>query len=122
MGKYRTEIKVVDNSAQVLAQLKGNKKVALTAMGIKAVGLTIRKMQNGYGKPIYKTGDLQRSISSAVNNSHKDTVDVGSGIEYAPLVHEGTSRMAGRPFLRDALNEGSEALQNIAAAYLKQGF
>lgn len=123
MGKYRTEIKVVDNSAQVLAQLKGNKKVALTAMGIKAVWLTIRKMQNGYGKPIYKTGDLQRSISSAVNNSHEDTVDVGSeDIEYAPLVHEGTSRMAGRPYLRDALTEGKDGLQNIAAAYLKQGF
>lgn len=116
------QVKFTNNSTQVMAQLKDNKKAALTAMGIKAVGLTVAQMEHGYGKPIRKTGTLMGSISSKVGNSGKDTVDVGSGIEYAPLVHEGTSRMAGRPYLRDALTEGKEALQNIAAAYLKQGF
>lgn len=115
------QVKFTNNSTQVMAQLKDNKKAALTAMGIKAVGLTVAQMEHGYGKPIRKTGTLMGSISSKVKIS-KSAVDVGSSIEYAPLVHEGTSRMTGRPYLRDALTEGKEALQNIAAAYLKQGF
>ena len=111
-----------DNSGRLLAQLQGNTKAALTAMGGKAVGLTVQKMQSGYGRPIWRTGDLSRSIAYEVENSGKNTVDVGSDIEYAPFVHEGTSRMAGRPFLRDALEEGAEALEQVCAAYLKQGF
>lgn len=117
-----TQVKFTDNSAKVLAMIENNKKAALTAMGIKAVGLTVQKMQNGYGAPIRKTGMLMSSISSEVENSGKDTVDVGSNVEYAPFVHEGTSRMAGRPYLRDAIMEGKTQLQAVTEAYLKQGF
>lgn len=110
-----------DNSGRLLAQMQGNARRALTAMGTKAVGLTVQKMQSGYGKPIRRTGDLMRSIAYEVENSGKNTVDVGSNLEYAPFVHEGTSRMAGRPYLRDALKDGSDDLEQVCAAYLRQG-
>ena len=45
-----------DNSGRLLAKMKGNAFRALTAMGTKAVGLTVQKMQSGYGKPIRRTG------------------------------------------------------------------
>ena len=115
------KVTLTDNSAQVLAKLSANKSAALQAMGVKAVGLTVQKMQSGYGRPIRRTGDLMRSIAYEVENSEKNTVDVGSNLEYAPFVHEGTSRMAGRPYLRDALQDGSDDLEKVCAAYLRQG-
>lgn len=45
------------------------------------------------------TGRLQGSIQYEVKEN--DGM-VGTNVEYAPYVHEGTSRMRGRPFLRDA--------------------
>ena len=71
-----------DNSGRLLAQMQGNARRALTAMGTKAVGLTVQKMESGYGKPIRRTGDLMRSITYEVENSGKNTVDVGSNLEY----------------------------------------
>lgn len=119
-------VKVVlkDNSDQVLAQLEGNKKAALNAMGIKSVNLILRQMRQGYGKPIRQTGDLMRDVSYEVENSGKSTVDVGNTLKYGPYVHEGTYKMAARPYIRDALTgEGhKKQLQDVAAAALKVGF
>lgn len=113
-----------DNSDKILTQLDGNKKAALEAMGIKAVNLILRQMQQGYGKPIRKTGDLQRDVSYEVENSGPNTVDVGNTLEYGPFVHEGTYKMAARPYIRDALTGDSpqEQLQKVAEAALKNGF
>jgi hypothetical protein len=111
-----------DNSGQVKTQMSGNVKAALAAMGIEAVGLTVRQMQDGYGAPIWQTGDLQRNVNSAPQNSSPDTVDVGNSLTYAPFVHEGTSRMAGRPYLKDAIMNGKDRLQKVAENELKKGF
>ena len=111
-----------DNSGRLLAKMQGNARRALTAMGTKAVGLTVQKMQSGYGKPIRRTGDLMRSITYEVENSGKNTVDVGNTLEYGKYVHDGTYKMRGRPYIRDALNEGGTALQNVAANALRDGF
>lgn len=46
-----------DNSGRLLAKMQGNARRALTAMGTKAVGLTVQKMQSGYGRPIRRTGE-----------------------------------------------------------------
>lgn len=111
-----------DNTETVQAQMQGNKLRALTAMGLKAVQLTVERMESGYGKPIRQTGSLMRDVSSEVENSAPGTVDVGSGLEYATFVHEGTYKMAARPYLRDALNGGTSELSETAAEYLKEGF
>lgn len=116
------EIRFTDNSAAVLSRVSGNVRAALTAMGVKGVGLTVDQMQSGYGKPIRQTGTLMGDVSYEVERSGKNTVDIGNTKEYGPFVHEGTYKMAGRPYLRDALTNGRDALQQAAAAQLKQGF
>ena len=119
-------VKVVlkDNSDQVLAQLEGNKKAALNAIGIKSVNLILWQMRQGYGKPIRQTGDLQRDVSFEVENSGPDTVDVGNTLEYGPHVHDGTYKMPARPYIRDGLTGEAhkKQLQDVAEAALKIGF
>lgn len=146
-------VQFIDNTQAVLAQFNANKKAALTAMGIKAVGLIIKKMQSGYHTPhanrshvtkyirvfgqrlkndaykgggthtdIRDTGDLMRDVNYAVEASGTDTVDVGNSLEYAVFVHEGTSKLESRPYIKDAVMDGKGDLRSILTAYLKQGF
>lgn len=115
-------VKFDDHSAEIKAQLARNIKTALTALGQKGVELTLDKMQIGYGRPIRQTGNLMRDVSFAVENSGQNSVDVGNSLEYAPFVHDGTYKMAGRPYLRDALIGGEKELTGIAKEYLNDGF
>lgn len=134
-----TQIKFVDHSGQVKLQMTGNKKRALTAMGIKAVALIVRKMQSGYtdphptydmqGRPtggthtdIRNTGDLMRDVNYEVEASAPDTVDVGNSLFYAPFVHEGTYKLKGRPYIKDAIEKGKTELQRVAENALSEGF
>lgn len=116
------QIKIVNHAPQALSQMQGNIKAALNAMGLKAVGMIREQMISGYGKPIRQTGNLIRDVNHAVENHAEKTVDVGNGLYYAPFVHEGTSRMAGRPYITDAISGGAEELKQVAAQYLKKGF
>lgn len=116
------KVTLTDHTAAVKAQLDANVLNALTAMGVEAVALTVDKMQNGYGAPIRKTGNLQRDVQFALENSEPDTVDVGNTLEYGPFVHEGTYKMYGRPYLKDAITEGKARLQAVAEQELKKGF
>lgn len=75
---FRTQLN--DHSEAVLAQMDANVERALTAMGIKAVGLIVKQMESGYTTPhknrthgttsdggthtaIRETGDLMRDVS-----------------------------------------------------------
>jgi hypothetical protein len=115
---------LIDNSDKVLAQLEGNKEAALNAIGTKAVNLIMWQMQQGYGKPIRQTGDLQRDVQFEIERSGPDTVDVGNTLKYAPFVHDGTSRMKGRPYIADGLNgeDHKKQLQKVAGDAIKIGF
>ncbi len=44
-------IQLNDHSEAVLAQMDANVERALTAMGVKAVGLIVRQMESGYTTP-----------------------------------------------------------------------
>lgn len=114
------QVRTNNNFDRVRSQMRGNIKKALIAIGVEAVHLVLNKMQSGYGKPIRKTGDLMRDVAYEVDRSGADTVDIGNSLEYAPFVHEGTQRMCGRAYIRDALNEGGDALQNVAANALRE--
>ena len=125
-----------DNSAQVKAQMAGNVKAALAAMGVEAVGLTVKQMEHGYTEPhatrdmmgrktggthtnIRWHGDLERDVSSEVNGN---VVNVGNSLEYSLFVHEGTSKLNGRPYLKDAVMNGQSRLKQVAENELKKGF
>lgn len=106
-----------DFSDNVLSAMQTAKKQALTAIGLAAIEKTNDYMQSKYGAPIYQTGDLMRSIASNVRKAD-DAVDVGSNLDYAPWVHNGTSRMKARPFLKDAITENGDIWREIAAEVL----
>lgn len=115
-------VKFIDNSAKVLAQLSQNKKAALNAMGVKGEELTLAQMQSGYGRPIRRSGDLMRDVDFKVGYKSPDTVTIGNHLKYAPFVHDGTYKMKGRPYLRDALMNGKDKLQAVAEKELQKGF
>ena len=134
-----TQIKFVDHSGQVKLQMTGNKQRALEAMGVRAVALIVRQMQDGYNLPhpnrdregnpsggthtdIWYTGDLQRDVNFEVEASAPDTVDVGNSLGYAPFVHEGTYKLKGRPYIKDAIEKGKTELQRVAESALSEGF
>lgn len=60
-----------DNSGRLLAKMQGNARRALTAMGTKAVGLTVQKMQSGYGRPIRRTGVYTMSTEKLRDTSSR---------------------------------------------------
>lgn len=110
-----------DNSRKVIDKLHDNLPAAMDAMGIKAVNLILWQMQQGYGKPIRQTGDLQRSITYAVDDN---VLTVGTNLEYGIYVHDGTRKMDGRPFIRDGIypQQQVDKILRVGAAYLKKGF
>lgn len=115
--------KMIDHSDKVLSALEGAIPAALNAMGIKGVNLTLYQMRHGFGKPIRQTGDLQRDVSYEVDVAGRQ-VHVGNSLNYARYVHEGTRKMAGRPYLTNALvpDERREKLAKVAEAEIKKAF
>ena len=103
----------IDHSGDVLSALREAKQAALTAMGTEAVGMIVNKMETGYARRIWRTGDLQRDVNLKPDEG---SVDVGNGLTYAPFVHDGTRRMAARPYITDALTSGEaqQALKGVA--------
>lgn len=119
-----TGVKVMDYTLQVMRQLEGNKRRALTALGMEAVTQIQNGMDTLYGKPIWDTGTLRGEVHYAVNNSAPNTVDVGNATRYAHFVHDGTYKMKARPYIRDSLTGefATERMKEVLTAYLKQGF
>lgn len=122
MGDYMSSVKMIDHHAEVLANMNANISRASQAIGTQAVGMIVSQMQGGYGSPIRQTGNLMRDVNFLAEEGSKTTITVGNSLFYAPFVHEGTSRMAGRPYIKDALQKGWSKLQETWAAYLKAGF
>lgn len=124
---------VKDNSQAIMRQLEENIPKALDQMGLKCRNLILYQLQQGFGRPIRKTGDLQRSIDYEVEGNEiivgvKDNfvgkTEEDKDMSYGIYVHEGTSKMAGRPYIRNALFSEEQMRKVIAAGEkaLKQGF
>lgn len=58
------------------------------------------------------TGTLRRSITHRVESAGERGV-VGTNVEYAPFVHEGTRRMAARPFLVQGMEASRTEIERI---------
>lgn len=103
-------------------QMKTNIAKALYKMGLLAVEMIVDQMQYGYGRAIWKTGDLQRDVHFEQDNPKK-IIKVGNSLKYGIAVHEGTSRMRGRAYIKDALNPTNiSAMKSEVAEILKEGF
>jgi HK97 gp10 family phage protein len=61
------------------------------------------------------TGRLRSSIGVGAGKARvqKNTGYVGTNVEYSVYVHEGTSRMRGRPFLKNALTKTQAKIKKV---------
>ena len=78
----------------------------IIARSLKRIGLIVERN----AKPVtpVKTGNLKRSITSVPLEWNR--VAVGTKVDYALYVHEGTRRMRGRPYLRQGLERSRDQI------------
>lgn len=128
-------IRVQDNSAKVLQELQEATDRALYAMGIKAVEGSVDAISGKYTiDPAVDTGRLRASISFITEQesgkaqvatpsnaeaddvlkgkAEKNTVIIGSNVEYAQYVHNGSRGKVGRPFLREGIDQTKDVMKS----------
>ena len=128
MSELSFTVKLQDNSKSFKEASDEAIDRALYAMGVKAVEGSVDAISGRYNvAPAVDTGRLRASISFITaggekgdsglatppngksedklsGSAEKNSVIVGSNVEYAEYVHNGTSRMDGRPFLREGID------------------
>lgn len=64
-----------------------------------------------------KTGNLRRSITHKANKD-ENVVNIGTNVDYAEYVHEGTSKQKAQAFIRDAVIQNINEINNIIKKHL----
>ncbi|MGI6756035.1 MAG: HK97-gp10 family putative phage morphogenesis protein [Atopobiaceae bacterium] len=102
----------VDNTELFSTELHGKLAAALEAVGLAA---------EGYAKRLcpVDTGRLRNSITHVVNGSDSSVV-IGTNVEYAKYVEEGTSRQKPQPYLTPAATEHITQYAKLFKAYLQE--
>lgn len=122
-------IKVNSNVDLIIAAIRNNAEAALAAAGEIGVEAVQEKMLYGYNTPhgadghteIVDTGRLFDSITSVVSRESQNLVSVavGTNVEYAVYVHEGTYKLESRPFIRDGMMD-EETQKKMETAIIQQ--
>ena len=138
----RFTIRVENNSQLVISELEKATERALYAIGVKAVEGSVDAISGRYDiDPAVDTGRLRASISfitptdkggsgqlkpanaqagdELTGTAEQNTVVVGSNVSYSEFVHNGTSRMAGRPFLREGIDKTKDQMREQAEKIFK---
>ena len=105
-----------DNSDMVVRAMEEAVEAALEACGMKAEEYAKRELNGEFGSPKrIDTGRLAGSVahSGVMKESNSRYIAVGTNVEYAPYVHEGTSRMEANRFLRNAVERHEEEYRQI---------
>lgn len=128
-GKGGASVMFSDHSDIVLTKLAGALGAAANDVAEVAVEAVQDKILYGYhdvhGNPphteIVDTGKLFDSIEAKVErqSSNAYQVTVGAGVPYAKYVHEGTSKLKGRPFITDGMQDAKKDIQNAIVKALK---
>lgn len=100
-----------NNTPKVLGELRSDIEKALEEIGIEAEG-DCKQVT-----PV-DTGRLRNSVTHIVNGGEK-YVAVGTNVEYARYVHNGTSKMAGQPYLTSPVQANKEKYRKILERNLK---
>ena len=129
------DVKITDNSGEFLKALPEQIEQALIAIGLtaetyakEACPVDTGRLRNSitYQTPkhkhrakaggVYKEGD---SVSRGT--AEKNSVYIGTNVEYAAFVELGTSRKSPRPFLAPAATQHTEEYRQIVKDALKGG-
>lgn len=117
-----TDVTFIDNSGQVKAEFKNKLPTILEAIGLQAEGNAISEITHmgavdtgrlrnsitwaaatGQGLPNQQGGEAAKPEDYEPSGTpEKNAVYIGTNVEYAPYIEHGTSKMAARPFLRNA--------------------
>lgn len=138
---FSFNVKIDDNRPEILKALKENTEKCLYIMGTRAVEGAVRSISKGANQavdtgrlrasisfvtPKQQSGQVTAQTPKAGQTIDKnplkqgdlldgkapqDSVQVGTNIEYAQFVHNGTAHMSGRPFLKDGIENQREAIQ-----------
>lgn len=109
-------VEVTDNSAEVLAALERAAEKALTEAGMYVEGQAKLEIESDPRR--VDTGNLRNSITSDVDMGDK-TVTIGTNVEYAIYVHEGTRRLQpANRFLRNAVQNNIDQIQSFIKSTL----
>lgn len=90
-------------------------KVGLTAERYAKIACPVGTPEST-GKKGYVGGTLRNSIS---HTHDKNTVYIGTNVEYAPYVEMGTKKMAARPYLGPAIVKHVQEYKSIIEQELK---
>lgn len=106
------DIKLELHTDEILDALDEQIEAALTEVGMQA---------ETYAKQLapVDTGRLRNSLTYEVDAPNK-SVTIGSAVEYAPFVENGTSRRIAKPFLRPAIIDHRGDYQRIVENILKK--
>ena len=126
-----SEVRFVDHSAVVLRKIGTNSKTAMDNVAEMLVEAVQEKILYGYkdvhGNPphteIVDTGKLFESITAEVKRDSQNaySTPVGANTKYAKYVHDGTSKLKGRPFVRDGVMSRQKEMQKILSEDLSHG-
>lgn len=105
------DVIVQENNIKVVqSSMAESITAALEEMGLVAEGAAKRIC------PV-DTGRLRNSITHALMGN--DSVAIGTNVEYAPYVHEGTSRHKGVPFLTQAAQSNKGRFESILRKHMQ---
>lgn len=113
MADIKVDIK--DNSEEVLEKLHEIAPRFLTEAGIHLQGEASEALEMAPRR--VDTGRLKGSISYEVQG---ETCYVGTNVEYAGYVHDGTSRMAPNRFLKNAFTANEQQIRDMLEQMLRE--
>ena len=109
-------VDITDNTNEFKKELANAVPAILEAIGIHIEGEAKDELENDPRR--IDTGNLRNSITHAVEES-EEAVYVGTNVEYAPYVHEGTQRMAPNRFLVNAVERNQDQIKKYMEDGLK---
>lgn len=99
------DVRIEDHSKEYLNQVARDLETALEAVGLHIEGEAKEELENTPRR--IDTGNLRNSITHRVVDAEK-AVYIGTNVEYALYVHEGTSRMDPNRYLKNAVDRNKD--------------
>lgn len=128
MGTVGFNVKFKSEVNMVRSQVTGALESASDELKEKSIEWVQEKMLYGYHDPhgpdghteIVDTGATFDSVDADTQRNSQDSYTVKTGVQtdYAVFVHNGTRKLKGRPFLRDALMEHTSDIESIMKKHM----
>jgi len=109
-----SNVKIIDNSSLVRAAMAEVKDKILVACSIQGANNCANELENAPRR--VDTGRLKTSINGTVRGN---SAVIGTNVEYAVYVHDGTSKMSPNRFLRNGIERNADEYRQIMEYALK---